>query len=130
MRGEYCSPDNGRRSPLRITRSAERKGVQRYQLECRADEQPGRGIADEPSGNCRRDQRPLDHRLRKAHDVETEQAAEKRDRKQIDPHQPATPASRSSSGIGRAPGTSCAEIDTPCVAISRKAASSSLFKNT
>ena len=45
---------------------------------------PLAGCADERAGERRRDERPRDHRLRKAHDVESEDAAEQRDRKQLD----------------------------------------------
>ena len=51
-------------------------------------EQPRGRPADERTGERRRDERPRDHRLRKAHHVETEQRAEQRDGENVGDEHP------------------------------------------
>ena len=84
---------------------------------------PLAGCADERAGERRRDERARDHRLRKAHDVEPEHAAEQRDRNELDElDHGSLPASRSSSERAARPARPAPSRSTPRAASSRSCA--------
>ena len=124
MGREDGSAHDRRRAPFGIARRAEGKRLECDQLERGANQQAARWIPDKRTSQCRRDQRPRNHRLRKAHDVQPEHAAEQRDRdrstcSQLDPAKQVVEPHR------RAPGKSCAVTATPRVRSSRSCVSSS-----
>src|SRR5256714_15300460 len=118
---------DGRRSIFRIPHRADMQDVVLQQLEHDAELQSRRDVSENRPSNRPGDERPRDHRLRQAHEID---AYERAPNEQGEQNLNGQVHVKSPTGTARAVGTSCAVTSIPRAASWRSFAASSSVRYT